>query len=760
MSAYPELNADTIAKADAMGVSVAHVSMQWEDVTAQFTAASDSLKIGEIISGPNFSLQESMSAIELMDPKMDIGLGSARVLTLAEIEASGRLPKAETLSPAQWLSIMDSLIIAELMHYEGFHLAQGILTCYYMQAVPRLLGNNPILHSFATGLLRRSYHIRECFTLAKNYSEEDWIQYNFGFDIGDSLEDATVTAQLSELIASETQRIEQMPAGNEKEISEAILVRLKWNRSMYLAQRDFSEPNKAGLANATTHLNESLSYFPAILESAKHAINPETSESRTAGGADAIRVDPKAPISTGTKIFEYEIMRRWTNATPPNTQPWNSLETALSHWKTIIGHLMELVPLPETLVSIRDAKETLIDLVVNKKAGLLARSRFLTIVWHDRKFLGKITLEEALLQDCTQQFGISMKYAKADEKTLEFHLGLCETGIADHFNALAITRARARRRLPHIFQHWSTLLYDGDVLDSKIFQILKIVKDEEKGRGFARWHLDMIQQMIADYLTIGFELDLYEPCEIPMIWWYLDNVTSARQKSHWKVLEAAEIYAANALQSAKKRASGNRGKSSAPSATASSVEVKPNWYAHELEAKFHLTRGIFLLIAACDAAGLFAPSKQNISSPHTRYFSRFHCLLNLNQPPAMRFPQFQASYLEIIKDRLPSDLLSRASKSIQSALKSFQDFSNTAKGEIKPPSIVLKEAQKLLTLSLKNGFTIAALTKSNILDTMKLQPPTKPTHYVAFDFSNHHVFPIVAVKEKQSTSTQTLPAKA
>jgi Mak10 subunit, NatC N(alpha)-terminal acetyltransferase len=47
---------------------------QWKDIQDDFAMWSLDLEEGELLSICNFSLYDAMSAIELMDAKMDIGL--------------------------------------------------------------------------------------------------------------------------------------------------------------------------------------------------------------------------------------------------------------------------------------------------------------------------------------------------------------------------------------------------------------------------------------------------------------------------------------------------------------------------------------------------------------------------------------------------------------------------------------------------------------------------------------------------------------
>lgn len=47
----------------------------WVDITDDFLSACGELNLGELAQDVSFGLFEAMSAIEMMDPKMDVGMG-------------------------------------------------------------------------------------------------------------------------------------------------------------------------------------------------------------------------------------------------------------------------------------------------------------------------------------------------------------------------------------------------------------------------------------------------------------------------------------------------------------------------------------------------------------------------------------------------------------------------------------------------------------------------------------------------------------
>ena len=53
---------------------VASANYNWKEVTRVFRDSADELVLGELLHDANFGLFEAMSAIEMMDPKMDAGM--------------------------------------------------------------------------------------------------------------------------------------------------------------------------------------------------------------------------------------------------------------------------------------------------------------------------------------------------------------------------------------------------------------------------------------------------------------------------------------------------------------------------------------------------------------------------------------------------------------------------------------------------------------------------------------------------------------
>lgn len=101
------------------------------------SAAAKELKVGQLVHENDFKLFDSMSALELMDPKMDSGMlvnGSPPQSIAARLEG-GSVP-LEFSSARDVLATLDELFCCETGWLNGLPLAQSLLTSVYMHRDP------------------------------------------------------------------------------------------------------------------------------------------------------------------------------------------------------------------------------------------------------------------------------------------------------------------------------------------------------------------------------------------------------------------------------------------------------------------------------------------------------------------------------------------------------------------------------------------------------------------------------------------------
>ncbi|KAJ1456905.1 Mak10 subunit, NatC N-terminal acetyltransferase-domain-containing protein [Pelagophyceae sp. CCMP2097] len=101
----------------------------WVDVTQLCVDAAKAFDIDELLSAPTFSLFDSMSALELMDPKMDAA-GCEPARTIAELVAEGVAP-SRGLTLARALGVAERLLAREVAWADGGAVAETVMTCLY-----------------------------------------------------------------------------------------------------------------------------------------------------------------------------------------------------------------------------------------------------------------------------------------------------------------------------------------------------------------------------------------------------------------------------------------------------------------------------------------------------------------------------------------------------------------------------------------------------------------------------------------------------
>ena len=99
------------------------------DITSLIHELAQELPIGGMVQHPEFSLHRSMSAIELMDPKMDTGMNVTNLPTMSERIKDGTLPIQMDLSQAT--RVIDVLLCQETAHRTGCSMPTSIVTCMY-----------------------------------------------------------------------------------------------------------------------------------------------------------------------------------------------------------------------------------------------------------------------------------------------------------------------------------------------------------------------------------------------------------------------------------------------------------------------------------------------------------------------------------------------------------------------------------------------------------------------------------------------------
>lgn len=223
--------------------------------------------------------------------------------------------------------------------------------------------------------------------------------------------------------------------------------------------------------------------------------------------------------------------------------------------------------------------------------------------------LGQLLFPPEALQHCKQA-------------TLSF-LERCESLFGHLLKLTHANRARRFRRLAHVFTDFNVLQHDAWQLDEQ----LKVTfgSNLRYPRPCWVWITEHCLQMMLAKLFVGFELDLYDPSEFHMIYWYADYLFGLR------VYNLNEVYHAQEKKKKGKEKAAVRGGQRPRSPPASLLY---------LEAMQSSVRGLFRLLAYCIRENLIKSAADGLAQ---RFVLRFRSLEQFRLPHLPSFKDFEQS---------------------------------------------------------------------------------------------------------------------
>ena len=143
-----------MASADdaSSSAAAAAAAAAWIPIDTLLTAATKEMSSGQLVHDDAFSLFNSMSAIQIMDRKMDVGMappdGEPPHKSTQALIDEGRAPLR--LSDADAVYVFDALLACEATWHQGQALATTVYTCVYMHDWERLnaVGVSPVLRAY------------------------------------------------------------------------------------------------------------------------------------------------------------------------------------------------------------------------------------------------------------------------------------------------------------------------------------------------------------------------------------------------------------------------------------------------------------------------------------------------------------------------------------------------------------------------------------------------------------------------------------
>ncbi|XP_036186544.1 N-alpha-acetyltransferase 35, NatC auxiliary subunit isoform X6 [Myotis myotis] len=555
-------------------------SANWVDITQDFEDACRELKLGELLHDKLFGLFEAMSAIEMMDPKMDAGMignqVNRKVLNFEQAIKDGTI-KIKDLTLPELIGIMDTCFCCLITWLEGHSLAQTVFTCLYIHN-PDFI-EDPAMKAFALGILKICDIAREKVNKAAVFEEEDFQSMTYGFKMANSVTDLRVTGMLKDVEDDMQRRVKSTRSrqGEERDPEVelehqqclAVFSRMKFTRVLLTVLIAFTKKETSAVAEAQKLMVQAADLLSAIHNSLHHGIQAQN---------DTTKGDH--PIMMG---FEPLVNQRLLPPTFPRYAKIIKKEEMVNYFARLIDRIKTVCE------------------VVN-----LTNLHCILDFFCEFSEQSPCVLSRSLLQPFCS--------------LIQIH---------------GHNRARQRDKLGHILEEFATLQDEAEKVDAALHTML--LKQEPQRQHLAclgTWVLYHNLRIMIQYLLSGFELELYSMHEYYYIYWYLSEFLYA-----WLM---STLSRADGSQMAEERIMEEQQKGRSSKKTKKKKKVRP--LSREItmsQAYQNMCAGMFKTMVAFDMDGKVRKPKFELDSEQVRYEHRFAPFNSVMTPPPVHYLQFK-----------------------------------------------------------------------------------------------------------------------
>eukprot|EP01105_Mastigella_eilhardi_P020490 TRINITY_DN4886_c0_g1_i2.p1 TRINITY_DN4886_c0_g1~~TRINITY_DN4886_c0_g1_i2.p1 ORF type:complete len:594 (+),score=165.07 TRINITY_DN4886_c0_g1_i2:31-1782(+) len=509
---------------------------EWSDVTTLLEEASVEMKEGEMLHTKLFTLRDSMSATEIMDPKMDTGLGAAFVNTYEEHVAAGTMPDTSKFSLPQVLAIMDRLLQCEAAWYDGHPLVYTLYTCYSVHQPKEIA--NPWLRDYVISLLKTADNVRNIVASAQINEEEDFCTGLSGFgelNVAVTWDELNAALSVADKQLSAAVKCMTPVAGCEDaQIISAVLARLQFRKALITLYNGLKKRNVTILKKAAEEAQQKLELVKqSCTELVKCDVPPYT--------------------------FEPKIARRLLMPTSVRQITLPSLADALEAISLQIANIVKACNIPIN-VNMQGMMNYTTQFMETHPCIVSRSWLFCILTWGEKAFGKKL---EQLCADA--MISMPIPPAKVHDPSAKRFVEDFTKHWVHALQVLCLNAARQQRRLPEVVRKLEYMQGEAHQLDTQLTANSPIHKLAPEAHGDCKcadsnahkprppqYFLNFVSHvkylLLVRYLQLGFINNVYEPPEFQMIAWYIDYVTAVHitQYAEYKMryLQEHELEAA------------------------------------------------------------------------------------------------------------------------------------------------------------------------------------------------------------------------
>ena len=630
------------------------------DVTVRFDDAASALRTGQLVKQDDFTLFEAVSALEVLDPKMDQGFGE---------DLEDEYDVARPLLPEEVIGIMDQILCLEVGWHLGFSLSQTLFTSIYIDRIlwpePRTLeqaqfpldrsplSGSPLvqllLRSYCLATIKASYYVHSMVAGQHYYEEEDFATQLFHRELLNRFDSDDVQLLLDEAL-SWTES-----AAMDHALKTALECRLIFRQELLNA---FEADQDHLLSRPHLHL----SCVPMLAEIKRTTI-------------------------FGQKVaeaFSLKVQRTLASSVPPRPMVTIQFPEAIQHLERLCYDATDVYQLCDV-----EGSENLLSafwtfMSHKPLPSVYVRTLAQSLLCHDDKIISKQPLRDFVISDLESLVLPNDPLLHPDDgkqqtvldESQKFHqliedfISRCSQLFLNYFRTSCLNRCRIRRTLCHACVDWDNLQAEAEELDGDLRIFTNEVGVEYASSmpptysyPLSSWvyHYKLLQ--LERTIQMGFELSIYAPDELCGMYWYLSHVCA----THLSQLDRMSFFAEKHERS--------RGDASNLSAVAQHNQMDNTLQRlfrifTSLKATEALARALHRLYAVLLRNGLVLKPLRPYSSNRLRYELRMKPFLPLSVPEPIDFDEFEhATCMSSITD---IDALDDASGAVAEARKSWE----------------------------------------------------------------------------------------
>ncbi|CAG2056103.1 unnamed protein product [Timema podura] len=534
------------------------VHYNWVDVTDEFFIAVKDLELGELLHDESFGLFEAMSAIEMMDPKMDAGMlcnrGSKTALNFDQAVQTGAL-KLQDLTLAEQIGIIDCTLACLVSWLEGHSLAQTVFTNLYLHR-PHQIGDRCI-KAFSICVFKIVDIIKDFVnrqvSQALVYEEEDFQSMVYGYRLVPDVSEPRALGMLKEVEDELHRRVRNSNKPSsasphaEHEDVVALYSRIKFMRLLYQVLSTLPRREQPALADCQR-----------LLASCSELL---TSMQRTVGRGVQPHTESDHPSIMG---FDPLVNQRLLPPTFPRYTKIKSRVEALDYFEELLNRL-KLVCKITSQTSFHNALDFFIEF--SRQGPCILSRSILQLLYLPlfNKVFGTLNFAD-VLKDAAKNFIFppvlmpksTLLLNPQAKEYVDTFLTHCVRPFGNLVQLCGHNRARQRDKLAHLLEDFATLqdeeksppsspdqdsnldlLVLGSQAQRETNMLANYTTEAERVDAylhnlslksdsprphlacFGTWILYHTLRIMIMYLLSGFELELYSNHEYHYIFWYL-----------------------------------------------------------------------------------------------------------------------------------------------------------------------------------------------------------------------------------------------